>query len=367
MTQLARCELLISADELDSDPWLLNCPNGTVDLRSQELRKHNPKDFITKITRAPYDPDASSSLFNRVLTHALPSEELQDYIQRCAGYTITGNVGEDVLFGISGPTRSSKGTIQEAFSSALGDYAITCELDILGERDQAGGPRPELTRLRGARMVSIYETSQRMKMSASLAKTLAGSDPITCRTLHKEPITFKPAAKIWLATNYLPKVSADDDALWERIRRIPFNVQLSEGERDPTVRARLLEEEHATAILNWAVDGCYLWQKSGLGQPLEVRAATASYRASMDSFQRFVNECCLLGPNSWTASRKIRESYQEWCRDEGETPIDSFQGKLNALGCTPKSNRHQGGRGWSGIAIQGDHLAVARFTKGGES
>ena len=362
MISLAECELPVKADELDQDPWLLNCVNGTLDLRTGELRKHGPEDLITKLAPVEYDPDARSELWERVLAHALPDENVRTFFQKLVGYTITGRTGEDIFALIHGPTRTSKGTVQEAIATMLGDYAITAELDVLAERSRAGGPRPELTRLRGARMVSIYETSRRMALSASLVKTLAGSDPVTARALYQDPITFKPAAKIWLATNHLPKVPSDDDALWERIREIPFDVTIPEHERDPAVRSRLREPKHGAAILAWAIEGCFSWQAYGLAQPEAVREAGRAYRAQMDPIARFIEECCILGPQGWTATATLREEYEKWCREQGETPMsgDALTGKLREIGCDPVKKNRLGGRGWKGIGIHGDHLTLAR-------
>ena len=281
--------------------------------------------------------------------------------KKSPGYSLSGETGEDIFVLIHGPTRTSKGTVQEAIASAMGDYAITSELDILAERDRAGGPRPELTRLRGARMVSIYETSSRMKLSASLVKTLAGSDPVTARALYQAPITFKPAAKIWLATNHLPKVPSDDDALWERIRELPFDVQIPESERDRTVRSRLREPEHSAAVLAWAVEGCVLWQADGLRQPEAVRAAGKAYRMAMDPLARWVDECCVLGANLWSTTKGLRESLREWCEEEGENAgSEALSRKLRELRCEPQRKSRRGGRGWNGIALKGNHLRRVR-------
>jgi putative DNA primase/helicase len=358
MVSLAQCELQVRADKLDQNPWLLNCENGTLDLRTGDLREHDSADLITKLAPVCYDPDSRSPLWDSVIRRALPDEQVRTYFQKLTGYTLTGCTREDIFALIHGPTRSSKGTVQDAIATMLGDYAITAELDVLAQRNRAGGPRPELTRFRGARMVSIFETSNRMALSASLVKTLAGSDPITARGLYKEPITFKPEAKIWVATNYLPKVPADDDALWERIREIPFNVTIPEHERDSTVRSRLREPEHGAAILAWAVEGCLLWQSERLAQPDAVREAGRAYREQMDLLGRFIEECCILGPQLWTPTATLREEYVKWCREQGETPEsgDALKNKLREVGCEPLKNSRRGGRGWKGIDIRsGDY------------
>lgn len=360
MVKLAECEMPIEVDALDADPWLLNCLNGTIDLRTGELRKHSPDDRLTKLAPVRYDPDAQSDLWESVIEHALPNKRVRDFFQRLVGYTLTGCTGEDIFVLIHGPTRTSKGTVQEAIAAMLGDYAITAELDMLAERKHAGGPRPELVRLRGARMVSIYETSRRLTLSASLVKTLAGNDPVTARTLYKEPIEFKPEAKIWAATNHLPKVPADDGALWERIRAIPFEVTIPEHERDPSIRSRLKEPEHTSAILAWAVDGCLKWQKDGLRQPDAVREAGRAYRESMDPVGRFVRECCELGAGLWVATSDLKAEYQSWSEVEGEEMMssESFTRKLRDLDCEPQ--KKYGDRGWKGITLkeEGDKAAV---------
>jgi putative DNA primase/helicase len=365
MISLAESELPVSADALDQDPWLLNCANGTLDLRTAELRKHDSRDLITKLAPVDYDSAAESELWDRVLDRALPNEEVRLFFQKLAGYTLTGSTGEDIFTLIHGPTRTAKGTVQEAIAAMLGDYAITSELDLFAERNRAGGPRPELTRLRGARMVSIYETSQHLRLSVSLVKTLTGSDPVTARALYQAPITFKPSAKIWVATNHLPQVPADDDAIWERIREIPFNVMIPEHERDPSVRSGLREPEHGAAILTWAVVGCLVWQTQGLTQPTAVREAGRAYRVAMDPLARFVKDCCLLGSHLWVATAALRQEYEGWCREQGETPLrgDALTRKLRELKCEPHKNSRRGGRGWQGIAIRGSHLSVVKDLK----
>lgn len=364
MVKLAECEMHVEAEALDAGPWLLNCLNGTVDLRTGELRKHNPNDLITKLAPVHYDPDSCSTLWDRVSRQALPDKQVRDFFQRLVGYTLTGCTGEDIFALIHGPTRTSKGTIQEAIATMLGDYAITAELDMLAQRNHAGGPRPELVRLRGARMVSIYETSRRLTLSASLIKSLAGSDPVTARSLYREPVEFKPSAKIWVATNYPPKVPADDAALWERIRAIPFEVTIPEKERDPSIRSRLQEPEHGAAILAWAVEGCLLWQEDGLRQPAAVREAGRAYRESMDPVGRFVRECCRLGAGLWIATSDLREEYQSWSQEQGEEIVNSetFNRTLRERDCEPQ--KRGGDRGWKGITLasqNGDKAAPVLY------
>lgn len=354
MIRLARSEpgVAVSPDELDADPWALNVLNGTVDLRAGELRAHRREDLITKIANVEYRPDARSDLWERFLERAIPDEELRRYAQRIAGYTLAGVANEDVFFIVYGPPRTGKGTFQDALASCLGEYAFAAELDLLAERDRPGGPRPELVRLRGARMVSIYEASQRLRLSASLVKSLAGSDPIAVRDLYAKPITFRPQCAIWLASNYRPAVPDDDDALWERTRELPFREHIPEDERDPDLRSRLrTEARHREAVLAWAVEGCLLWQREGLGRPEVVRKATSEFRREMDPLGGFFEECCIFEAGRWTVTGELRSEYEKWAGENGERVLSGreFAKRLVARGCKPE--RRHSGRGWRGIGL----------------
>ena len=358
---LAQPLLEISVDELDSDPWALNCSNGTVDLRTGELRCHSRFDFLTRISPVAFDPDARSELWEGVLDRAIPDPESRRFLQRAAGYTACGVTGEDVVLLIQGPTRSAKGTVQGAIAAALGGYGETAGLEDLAERTHKGGPRPELVRLRGARMVSTYETQRRLRLDAALLKTLSGSDPFTVRDLHKAPVTFVPQFTPWIATNHRPELPHDDDAVWERIRELAFNVQIPSAERDPSVRKTLSDpKQGGPAVLRWIVEGALAWQREGLRPPQRVREATADYRMEMDPLRAFLEDCCALSPESWTKSSELRETYEAWCRETGEKALtgSTFAEGLARHGCKPE--RRHSGRGWRGIDLPG----VIRFGEG---
>jgi putative DNA primase/helicase len=356
---IARSErkFVILPNTLDRDPRLLNVLNGTVDLRTGELRPHDRGDYLTKLAPVAYKPGQRSNLWERFLDRVIPDPDARRFAQKAAGFTLTGNTGEDIFLLIYGPTRSGKGTFQDALASALGDYALTAELELLAEANRQDGsrPRPELVRLQGARMVSIYETSSRLLLSASLLKSLAGSDPITARDLYGQPVTFRPQFTLWIATNHRPRVPADDDALWERLRELPFSNTVPEEERDPKLR-RLLRTDagHQAAVLAWAVEGCLMLREEGLGRPEVIRLATQDYRAEMDALRLFVEECCVLNPSAWVKSADLRARYETWAKTNGEKAIsgDEFRCSLRARGCEPE-HRH-GGRGWRGIGLRED-------------
>jgi putative DNA primase/helicase len=356
LLNLARPALELDVEQLDAAPFLLNCANGTIDLRTGELRPHERDNFITKTTGVMFDPAATSDVWQLVLEHAMPDAAVRDFVQRAAGYTACGCVGEDVVLLIHGPTRTSKGTIAGALAAALGEYATAAGLEDLAERDRMrpGGARPELARLRGARMVSIYETGRALRLDDALVKTLSGSDPISVRELYSAPIEFLPKFVVWLATNHRPRVAHDDDALWERIREVPFNVQLAEHERDPEVRRRLTDPaDLGPAVLAWVVEGALRWQRDGLAAPDGVRRATAAYRNAMDPFADFFGCCCVLTPGAQVLTADLRTAYEAWARETGEKPLGGkrFARELESRGCRP-GRIAKGIRVWTGIGLQ---------------
>jgi len=363
---LATPHVELGVDCLDLDPWLLGCENGVVDLRTGRLRPHRRGDHLTRSTRVAYNPEARSELWEKVREKALPASSLRDFVQRCAGETAVGGSGADVMLLIHGPTRTAKGTVEGAVAAALGDYAITAGLEDLAERSRASsGPRPELVRLRGARMVSVYETSKRLRLSASLIKTLAGSDPICARGLHRDPIEFQPTFTLWLACNFRPRLPSDDDAVWERMREIPFRVEIPESERDPEVRRRLREDpRERAAVLAWIIQGALLRQRDGLAPPTAVREATAAYRAEMDPLGPFLRDRCELAPDAHVGATELLLAYEQWCKDSDEKPLKgkAWGDALRANGF--KDDRTKTYRFWTGLRL--DPAASKAGTEGGE-
>jgi putative DNA primase/helicase len=299
-----------------------------------------------------YDPDARSDLFDWFLERAIPDSSARRFAQKAAGYSLLGKAGSDKIFIVHGPTRTGKGTFQDALAASLGDYAVTAGLGDFEQRSRARGAQPEIVCLRGARLVSVYETSRRLKLSASLLKSVAGSDPITVRDLYAKPITFLPQFSLWIATNHRPKIPDNDSALWERIVELPFQAEIPPDERDPTVRAELRDPKASgAAVLAWAVEGCLAYLAKGLMPPEVVEHATRDYREEMDPLREFISECCLLGAHYWVSSRKLREEYESWCKERGEKPLQSgFTERIQERGCTPHRTSRQ--RGWRGIGLK---------------
>jgi putative DNA primase/helicase len=315
MLELAKSEIPVSPEELDADPWLLNAPNGTVDLRTGELREHCREDLITKIAPVEYRPDAPAPAWGAFLEQVLPSEDLRAFVQRAAGYSATGDTSEQCLFINHGVGANGKSTCQEAIAAALGDYAMRAPTEMLLAKRSGGVPN-DVARLKGSRFVAASETEEGRRLAESLVKDLTGGDTITARFMRAEFFDFKPTHKLWLSTNHKPEIRGTDTAIWRRIRLIPWSVTIPPAEQDKKLPAVLRHE--LPGILAWIVRGSLEWRREGLRPPEEVRRATGAYRAEMDVLAGFLSDCCEVGRDQRAYASDLYKAYKLWCDDTGE-------------------------------------------------
>lgn len=363
MLALAESDPRIAAEveDFDRDPMLLNFRNGTVDLRTGELREHRPDDLLALIIDLDYDPDARSQLWDDFLEQATQGQDgLSDFLRRAAGYTLTGLTREDAMFLPHGPGGTGKTTFVETLRAALGPYAGSIRIEVLTMGGRSGGGHNEdVARLVGKRMVTAVEASENERLREGQVKHMTGGDAIPASLKHKPGFDFVPVLKLWLATNEVPYIRAEDTGMWRRVHKLPFeNVH---GKTD--LKDRLKEPEHLVAILAWAVRGCLEWQRDGLQEPECVTVATNHLRRRMDgAFEQFLDEHCQLGDASiWTPTKDIRATYTVWAEKLGIPPNRRTSDKrvaaiLRDRGCEPDRLRPAGPdtdpiSGWWGVTV----------------
>ncbi len=312
MVDLAKSEpgIPVLPGELDADPWVLNCVNGTIDLRTGDLRPHRWQNLITKLAPVSFDPNARLELWDRFLAEALPDAETRSYVQRCVGATIVGLADDDLFLVCHGPGGSGKGTFLGAIQATLGDYAASADLETFTSRRDSHGPQPDLARLRGRRMVAISEVET--GGTVALLKRATGGDPIPTRSHHQETFELIPWFTVWVITNDRPRIPDTDSGMWRRVREIPFVVKFENP--DPTIRSMLRDMEVAgPSVLARAVQGCLEYQREGVGQlPRLVQQAIANYRAEMDPLADFLEDCAVEVPGAWTEVGHLRKEYTWW-------------------------------------------------------
>jgi putative DNA primase/helicase len=309
-------ELAIPADALDRDPWMLSCENGVLDLRTGKLGPHRPADLISLGVDITFDSDATCPRWEKFLAEVFDGdEELIEFVWRFIGYCLTGDTREQVLAVFHGAGANGKSTLIAVLRQLLGDHALTSAFDTF-TRQRDGGPRNDLARLHRARLVTASESAEGRRLDEATVKEITGGDRVAARFLYGEHFEFVPRFKLILVSNHRPRVDADDDAVWRRLRLVPFE-QSFEGREDRELGTKL--EAELSGILTWAVRGCLEWQRTGLGQAAAVVRATAEYRRDEDTLGLFLDERCTLSGEVTT--ERFRRSYELFCEDLGETPL----------------------------------------------
>lgn len=306
----------VAPEDLDRDPWLLNARNGTLELRTGELRPHRRDDLLTKLAPVAFDPKATAPIWDAFLERIFGGNaDLISFVQRAAGYSLTGETGEQCLFIAHGSGANGKSTFLEALRAMLGDYARAAPMDLFiaskGDRHPT-----EVATLLGVRFAPCVETRDGARLNETLLKQLTGGDTVQARRMREDFWELSPVAKLWLGTNHRPQIRGTDEAIWRRIRLIPFEVTIPEGERDKSLPAKLRAE--LPGILAWAVRGCLAWETEGLAPPAEVTAATDAYRLAEDRLGQWLAERCVTGQNRQATAADLYADFCRWAEERRE-------------------------------------------------
>ena len=333
--KLTKHALLIEYETLNADPWLFNVQNGTIDLRTGSIRPHNPADLITFLSPVVYDHAATCPVWLRFLSDVFAGDQdMVGFIQRAVGWSLSGVVKERALFFLYGNAgKNGKTTMVEAIMKLAGmsgetsyGYGRKVGADtFMKSRNQEDNQRKAAT-LAGPRFVCTSEVDEEHRLNEQLVKDITGGDTLEGRRLYQEAFTFKPQFKPWMYGNHKPEIRGTDDAIWSRVRMVPFDVSFK-GREDLELSGKL--EAELSGILNWAIQGCLDWQRTGLRPPAKVEAATQAYRDEMDVFGPFITECCVVHKNSVVRASDLWKAYQAWCvensqREQNQTKFGRY-------------------------------------------
>lgn len=357
MVQLARTLLAVPVADLDRDRFALNTPSGTVDLRTGELRKHNASDMITLVTRAPFDPAATAPRFEAFLARVQPDPAMQNFLQRLAGYWSTGAIREQILAFLQGGGANGKSTFVGLVMRALGDYAITGAPDLLLAKHGESHPT-ELADLEGRRLVVCHETDKGRALAEGRIKAITGGDVISARRMGEDFRRFEPTAKLALLSNPKPRIRGTDDGIRRRVKLIPFNVRIPDGEQNPDLMEELWRDE-APGILNWIVRGAVAWNARGLAYPDGVGDASRDYFNEQDVLGEFIAEKCEIAAGAWASTGELFNAYRMWCANRNEQPGEQ-RGFSDDLAERPgiERKRTSSSRGFGGIRLKSQHSAA---------
>jgi putative DNA primase/helicase len=353
----------ISGTEWDKLPWALPCKNGVIDLKSGKLRDGNPDDFLKSVSPTVYNPEARCPLFERALRDIFDDDQqLMKFWQRVCGMAIVGENTEHVLIVLYGAGRNGKDVVMAALAHVLGDSlagAVQSELLLeQGRYRSSNGPSADIMRLRGLRRLAwASETNEGRRMDAGKIKLLTGGGDLVGRAPYaRREVSFPQSYSLFLLTNSKPHASADDYALWKRIKLVPFSVQFVDDPKEPNEKQRdkdLLEKlkPEASGILHWLVDGCLEWQRNGLKPPDVVEQATDQYREEEDILLSFIEDTCVKGPNYHIRANDFYSHYKQWMLNNGLKPMSGTKFGQKMKKCFD-SHRDAAGQTYQGIKIR---------------
>jgi len=298
-------------DDFDRDPWVLNTPSGIVDLRTGELRPHDPAAMLTRVTRAPYDPQAEAPRWRQFLLEVFGGDaEVVAFVRRWLGYCLTGDMREQRYVVAWGAGANGKSTLFDAVRHVMGDYATDIPTDALAMRRSAGQANPDIAKLPGVRLAVAPEWDEAVRADETLLKSITGGDPITARYLFRNPFTFRPCCKIVIFGNAKPALRGTDTGTWRRPILLPFTQQFSGTRADKELPQKLQGE--AAGILADLVRGCLEWQREGLRVPASLEEATREWREENDDVQQFIAACCVRHPQARATVGALHAAYKEW-------------------------------------------------------
>jgi putative DNA primase/helicase len=311
-------EFATAHSALDADPFLLNCANGTLDLRTGTLRPHDPADLITKLARAAYDPEAPGTIFQAFLKDVQPDAGMRSFLARLIGHALEGRVTEHILPIFHGEGANGKSTYINAVEYALGDYAAPADPELLTARTFDAHPTGTAD-LFGLRLAILHETDRGRRLAEGTVKRLTGGDAVKARRMREDFWSFDPSHTFFMLTNHKPLISGTDEGIWRRIRLVPWNFVVPADQRDEHLGDKLALE--ADYVLTWLVRGCAEWQQTGLVDPEAVTTATEAYKTDSDAVGRFLGECCTKQQAGVSVgSTELFRAWEKWCAGESEEP-----------------------------------------------
>lgn len=344
-------------DDFDGYTDYLNCQNGIVNLRNGELMPHDPHFMMTKICNCEYDvehrrPERWLQFLDEITNG---DKDLQLYIQKCIGYSISGSNREQCAYFLYGMGNNGKSTFLDTIADMIGSYASNAQPDTIMIQSRlgssGGGANSDIARLKSARFVTCEEPTEGVRLNEGLLKQLTGGSKVTCRFLYGDEFEYTPEFKIWVATNHKPVIRGTDVGIWRRIKLIPFEVNIPKDKVDKNLKYKLRKE--FPQILAWAVAGCMKWQQEGLAEPLCVLDATKDYKQEMDLIAGFVEQCIMIDYdcNDRFIASDLFKVYSKWAKQNNEYEMSSKKFFMEVSKKLPEKGRDRHGIFYSKIRL----------------
>jgi putative DNA primase/helicase len=347
--RLAKADRRLAAtvDQWDSDPWLFNTPDAVIDLRTGRSRPHDPADHLTKTAAVSPAGDCPGWLGHLDKVTA-GDVELQGFLKRLLGYSLTGSTMAHALFFLFGTGANGKSVVIETVAGILGDYHTAAPIETFTASTSERHPT-ELAGLRGARLVTAVETEEGRRWAESRIKTLTGGDRISARFMRQDFFEYTPQFKLLIAGNHKPGLRSVDEAIRRRFNLIPFTVTIPPEDRIEGFGDQLMAEW--PGILAWMIEGCREWQRDGLNAPQAVTDATSAYLDAQDALSAWIEEKCDTGLHGWETRAALFDSWAKWAGAAGEH-VGSRSRFIDAMENRGFQQAKRQGLGFRGISLK---------------
>ena len=350
--RLARSEdgIIVKAEQLDAHRHLLNFTNGTLDVTTGKLRRHDRRDLLTICLPYAFDTEAKAPRFRQFLEEIQPRRDMQDYLQRVAGYAATGMISEQEFWLFHGNGANGKNVFVDTVVHALGNYAMVASEGLFVSGSKYEHPS-ELADLQGKRLVVASETEEDARLKVGLVKKLTGDAKVKARRLYQQGFEFELTNKSWMISNHRPKVEDGSNAIWRRMRLVPFSVKIPKLRRDRHLLDKLKSE--TPGIMAWIIKGCLAWQQDGLNPPDLVSQATDRYQDESDRLAEYKPRL-VTGDGLWIDRKELYDDYAEWAKESDEGDVlgrKQFFDRIRQIPGVEDEERFIGGkqRGFKGI------------------
>lgn len=361
----ARSPIVSYQQDYDTDNFLLNCHNGTVNLRNGILQPHTPTDMITKlapVTCPTKETEAACSLWLRCIdTWMSGDQEAINYLQCLGGMCLTGDTTSRVFPIFWGTGKNGKSCFLDTLMELMGDYATIAPENFLAEKMFDSHPT-EIADLAGKRLVIAAETKKNMNLRTSLIKAQTGDTKLKGRFMRQDLFVFTPTHKTILMTQNLPIIDETSDGIWDRVHTMYWKVRIPEHMQDMRLMEKLRQEW--SGILSWLIQGCLKWQKIGCLKPTaSIQSMNQRYREDEDLLKDFIEQVCIFSPDQYIIKSELRTRYDTWAMNNFVRHTfseRSFNAYMREKGCTEGQKRISGKnhRIWIGVGIQSNPSRV---------
>lgn len=311
------------SDDFDPNAYIFNVDNGMVDLRTGELREHDREELCSNIAPGiEYKKGAKCPEFLRFLELVQPNPIHRKYLQRLMGYTMIGEVRDQIFAVHIGGGGNGKGVFLDTCSHIMGEYATTGQRDSFIRKSNSNRIPADIASMEGKRLVLVDELNDNQKMDEALLKDVTGGGIIKAEAKNMNPWEYTPKFTLHFRTNHMPDLPSDDSIV-RRFRPVKWTVKPNSDEWDSftsphhSTPFQYLTAQESSGILNWILEGTLDYLENGLQVPDDLQVEAVDMLQENDPFLIFAQTNIIPHAGSRLDGAKLYAQFKEWYGNNG--------------------------------------------------